>query len=123
MPLALNSVPNILHMLKEITIELFEQEVIKSKTLTLVQFKTEWSGPCQILEPVFSDLSEAYSGAAKFFTIDIEKEPGLEKKYGVMEIPTVLLFFHGAVIDHAVGLFSKNMLVAKIENALSFKLI
>lgn len=121
MPLALNSMPNILLMHKEITVELFDREVIKSKILTLVQFKTEWSGPCQILEPVYKDLSEAYRGVANFYTVDIEKEQGLDKKYGVMEIPTVLLFINGSVVDHAVGLFSRNMLVAKIENALTLK--
>ena len=121
--MALNSVPNILHMHSEITFELFEREVIKSKKLTLVLFKTEWSGPSQILEPVYKDLSEAYGGVARFFTADVEKEEGLQKKYGVLEIPTVVLFMNGSIIDHAAGLFPRNMLVAKIENALSLKSI
>jgi len=122
MPFSLNIVPNVFYMCKEITLESFDAEVINSKSLTLVKFKTEWSGACQILEPVYKDVSKHYK-TVNFFTVDVEKQPGLQNKYGVIEIPTVVLFMNGGIIDHAAGLFSRNMLIAKIENALSFKSI
>jgi thioredoxin 1 len=97
----------------------FEQLVINNTTLTLVQFRTEWSGACQIISPVFEELANSYCGQADFFTIDIEKEIGIGKKYGVMELPTILFFHRGEIIDHATGLIPKNVMITKIENALT----
>jgi thioredoxin-like negative regulator of GroEL len=54
-----------------------------------------------------------------FFTIDVEKESGIDKEYGVMEIPTILFFKRGQIIDHVSGLVPKNVVISKIENALS----
>jgi thioredoxin 1 len=106
-------------MLKEIKKESFEQEVLHSKTLSLLQFKTEWSGPCQIIAPVYRELATTYSGLADFFMIDAEQHQELKLAYGIMELPSILFFLNGDVIDHSVGLTSKNALIAKIENALA----
>jgi thioredoxin 1 len=97
----------------------FKKVVIGSRGLTLVQFKTEWSGACQIISPVFEELAMSYKGSVGFYSVDVEKEAGLEKEYGVMEIPTILFFRNGRVIDHVVGLVPKNVVISKIENALS----
>ncbi|MEO6733543.1 MAG: thioredoxin family protein [Ferruginibacter sp.] len=106
-------------MLKLISKKNFKKEVIEGKGLSLVQFKTDWSGVCQIIEPVYSDLVHTYCNVANFYTVDVEEEAGLDKEYGVMEIPTILFFKSGKIIDHSVGLTSKNDLAQKIENALS----
>lgn len=97
----------------------FKKEVLDSKELVLVQFKKEWNGASQIIAPVYSDLAESYKAMVRFFTVDIEKEQGLDSEYGVMEIPTILFFKNGEIIDHVVGLTPKNMLIAKIEAAIS----
>lgn len=96
----------------------FKQTVIDCKILSLVQFKTEWNGASQILEMIYNDLTKAYDGVVKFHTVDYETEPALVKEYGVMEIPTILFFKEGKMIDHVVGMVPKHQLVLKIENAL-----
>lgn len=97
----------------------FRTAVVSSTGLSLVQFKKEWNGACQIISPIYEELARAYKGQAKFFTIDVEKETGIDHEFGVMEIPTILFFRSGEVIDHVTGLTPKNVMITKIENALS----
>jgi thioredoxin 1 len=95
-----------------------KKEVAGNIKLLLVHFKNEWNGACQILAPVYEDLAHAYKGTAKFLTIDAEKNKMLMLEYGVMEIPTILFFRNGEMVDHVSGLVSKNTIISKIENAL-----
>ena len=97
----------------------FKEKVLDNTILTLVKFKTEWSGPCQIIYPVYAELAKSYRGIAEFFCVDIDKDELLHREYGVSELPTILFFRSGKIIDHAVGLIPKNQLIAKIENALN----
>lgn len=97
----------------------FKKEVIEGGHLALVQFKKKWNGVSQIIEPVYNDLAKTYHGKVNFYTVDIEKEKGLDSEYGVREIPTILFFKGGKVVDHVVGLTPKNVLIVKIENAIS----
>ncbi len=100
----------------------FRKNVINSLGLSLVQFKLEWSGACQIISPIYEELATSYNGQVNFFTVDVEKEKGLDEEYGVMELPTILFFKSGKVIDHVTGLTPKNVMIRKIENALSNRL-
>lgn len=97
----------------------FRKEVVDNTGLALVQFKKEWNGACQIISPIYEELAKSYKGLAKFFTIDVEKDPGIDLEFGVMEFPTILFFRSGEVIDHVTGLIPKNMIISKIENALT----
>ncbi|WP_166437252.1 thioredoxin family protein [Niastella caeni] len=106
-------------MNKEVTQQDFTKHVIESRTLAIVQFKKSWLGTCQIIEPVYMDLARMFKDIASFYTVDVEKETTLEKEYGVMELPTILFFKGGQVIDHAIGLTPKNVLISKIKNAIS----
>ena len=96
----------------------FTATLIKAKKLSLVQFKTEWSGSCQIIQPVYEELSRYYRGQVDFFCVDADHEKGLYSLYGIKEIPTILFFKNNEVVDFAAGLVPKNKLIAKIENAL-----
>jgi thioredoxin 1 len=96
-----------------------KKEVDENLNLLLVHFKTEWNGACQILVPVYEDLANAYKGTAKFFTIDAEKNKMIVHEYGVNEIPTILFFKNGEVVDYVSGLVPKNTIISKIENALN----
>ena len=100
----------------------FKKEVIESTRLALVQFKTEWNGACQIISPIYEELAKSYKGQANFFTVDVEKETGIDNEFGVMELPTILFFKSGEVIDHVTGLTPKNVMITKIENALTSEL-
>jgi len=97
----------------------FAKEVVDSPGLILVQFKKEWNGACQIISPIYEELARSYKGQAKFFTVDVEKEAGIDHLFGVMEYPTILFFRSGDIIDHVTGLVPKNSLISKIENALT----
>jgi thioredoxin 1 len=94
-------------------------DVINNDGLSLVQFKKEWNGACQIIAPIYEELAKSYKGQANFFTIDVEKEQGVDLEFGVMEIPTILFFKGGEIIDHVTGLTPKNIMITKIENALA----
>lgn len=104
--------------MKEVSKKSFRKEVIENTQLSVVEFKTDWSGACHIIEPIYRDLAQSYNGVVNFFTVDVESEIGIDTEYGVMEIPTILFFRSGKLIDHAVGLTSKNVLISKIENAI-----
>jgi len=97
----------------------FANEVAGSTTLSLVHFKTEWNGASQIVSMMYEDLANSYGGVANFYTVDMETEKVLAKEFGVSEIPAILFFRNGEVIDHAKGLIPKNALISKIEIALS----
>ncbi len=96
----------------------FKTTIIENMNLSLVQFKLEWSGACQIISPVYEELASSYNGRVNFFTVDVEQEAGLNNEYGVMELPTILFFQNGKIIDHIKGLVPKSIMISKIENAL-----
>jgi thioredoxin 1 len=116
--LAISAHTNENNMTRQITKTDFKREVIESNALSLVQFKKEWNGASQIIELVYNDLADSYNGIVNFFTVDVERENGLDQEYGVRDIPTILFFRKGKIIDHAIGLIPKNMLISKIENAI-----
>src|SRR6476619_2028923 len=97
----------------------FTREVTQNGTLTLALFKTEWNGACQIVSMIYDDLAKSYEGNAGFFTVDYEKDPDLGTEFGIREVPTILFFKEGQLVDHAVGLTAKNELISKIESALN----
>lgn len=106
-------------MTKELTIQSFKQEVLDNNKLSIVHFRKHWNGSCQIIAPIYEELARSYKGQADFFQVDIEEQKGLETEYGIMEVPTILFFKRGLVVDHSTGLIPKNILIHKIENALS----
>lgn len=113
------AITNSLNMYRQITPDTFRQDVLTSKSLVLVQFKTEWSGVCQIMAPIFKELANGYRGMADFFSIDVEQGKGIEHDYGITEIPTILFFRNGMVVEYAAGLVPRNILIHKIEHILS----
>lgn len=105
-------------MSSQITDNQFKKEVLENSHLSLVHFKKEWNGACQIISPIFEDLTRSYKSNVKFFTVDTDKEKFIATEFGISETPAILFFKNGEVIDHSIGLISKNDLIDKIENAL-----
>lgn len=97
----------------------FQKQVIESNLLSLVQFKKQWNGLSQIIELVYNDLAKSFEGMVNFYTVDVETEKGLESEYCVIEIPTILFFKCGMIVDHVIGLTPKNIIISKIEDAMS----
>ena len=87
--------------------------------LHVIHFRTEWNGACEIVAMMIENLVEVYTGRVAFHTTDIEKEPTQAATYGITEVPTVLLLKGNEVVDHTVGMISRQELIAKIENSLS----
>lgn len=102
--------------IKTITDANFEQEVIKSSNPVLVDFWAEWCGPCRALAPVFEEVAGNHLDSITFGKINIDENPQAPSKYGVMSIPTLILFKNGEVAAVKMGLLSKSQLSAFIES-------
>ena len=100
---------------KNITDGSFESEVLQSDIPVLIDFWAEWCGPCKVLGPVIDEVSDELSDV-KFTKLNIDENPETPSKYGIMSIPTLLLFKEGKLISTQVGLQQKNDLKAWIEN-------
>jgi thioredoxin len=101
-------------MALQITKENFEAEVLKADKPVLVDFWAPWCGPCKMLGPIVEELSEELSGTVVVAKINIDEEPDLATQYGVMSIPTMIVFENGEVKKQTVGFMPKE----KIKEAL-----
>ncbi len=88
----------------------FEQEVLKSETPVLVDFWAEWCGPCHAVAPVLDKIVEERGDELKLVKVNIDEEQALSQRYGVMSIPTMILFKDGEPAAAAVGAQPKSAL-------------
>ena len=95
-------------MALEITDSNFEETVLKSDKPVLVDFWAAWCGPCRMAGPVIDELSEEYEGKAVVGKVDIDSNQQYAAQFGVRNIPTVLVFKNGELVDRKVGVSSKN---------------
>ena len=100
---------------KVITNQSFDSDVINSTKPVILDFWAEWCGPCRALTPIFSEVALEMHGQLTFGKVNIDEHPDLASKFGVMSIPTLILFKNGEVIAVKMGLLSKSQLVAFIE--------
>lgn len=87
----------------KITVDNFEDEVLKSNKPVLVDFWAEWCGPCQMIAPTIAQIAEKYQDKIKVGKSNVDKEMELAYKYKVASIPTMILFKDGELLDKMVG--------------------
>lgn len=102
-------------MAKIVTDETFEKEVLASKEPVLVDFYADWCGPCKMLAPVVEELAAEYEGKAAVVKVNVDHSPKTAQAYGVMSIPTVILFQDGKPVNQAVGFQPKANLKAMLD--------
>lgn len=106
--------------LTAVTSEDFDQSVIKADSPVLVDFYADWCGPCKTQTPILDELAQEFDGKVKFakVDIDVEENKDLAVKYGVMSVPTLIIFSSGEVKETLVGVTSKSKLQQKLEGLL-----
>src|SRR5262245_63625261 len=93
-----------------VTTETFEAEVLQSEQPVIVDFWAEWCGPCHAVSPVLEKIAEERVAELRVVKVNIDEEPALAQRYGVMSIPTILLFKSGEPAAAAIGAQPKSML-------------
>ena len=102
-------------MALEFTDANFEDLVIKSDKPVIVDFWAVWCGPCRIVGPVVQEIGEEYTDKAVVGKLDVDHNPESAKKYGIRNIPTILYFKNGEVVDKQVGAVPKQVIAGKLD--------
>ena len=102
---------------KHFSNDTFQSEVLQGSGPILVDFWATWCGPCKMLGPVIDGLADELSGKAVVGKVNIDDEPDLAAKYGVVTIPTIILFKDGQEVNRLVGVQSKLTLTQMVEQA------
>ena len=103
-------------MALEITDSNFEETVLKSDKPVLVDFWAAWCGPCRMVGPIIDELSNEYEGKAVVGKVDIDSNQQYAAQFGVRNIPTVLIFKNGELVERKVGVSSKNDYAEALDN-------
>jgi thioredoxin 1 len=93
----------------------FEELVLQSDKPVLVDFWAEWCGPCRIVGPIVEELSRDYEGKIVVTKLDVDSNPETAMKFGIRNIPTILFFKGGQLVDKHVGAAPKATLSAKVN--------
>lgn len=106
-------------MALEITDANFEEIVLKSDKPVLVDFWAEWCGPCRMVGPIVDELHGEYEGKAVVGKVNVDENPGISAKFGIRNIPTVLFFKGGEIVDKQVGAAPKTAYSGKLDAAMA----
>ncbi len=92
----------------------FENEVMKSSVPVLIDFWTGWCGPCKMLSPVIDEISEEVTDK-KICKVNVDEQPELARKFGVMSIPTLVVMNNGEIVNKSLGVQPKNSVLSMLN--------
>ena len=93
----------------------FDELVLKSDKPVLVDFWAEWCGPCRIIGPSVEELAKEYEGKAVIGKVNVDTNPNISMQFGIRNIPALLYFKNGQVVDKQIGAVPKSILANKLE--------
>ncbi|HCR72666.1 MAG TPA: thioredoxin [Anaerolineae bacterium] len=99
---------------KYVTEQDFQQEVISADLPVLVDFTADWCQPCKMIDPIVTQLAGQWEGKVKVVKLDADQNPNIMMQYGVMGIPTLMLFKGGEIKERMTGFQPKDKLEAKV---------
>ncbi len=105
-------------MFENLTDANFDEKVIKSDKLSVVDFSAEWCGPCRMVSPIIHELATEYEGRAVFGEVNVDENPMITANFKVRNIPTVLFIKKGEVVDKQVGTVPKSTYKGMVEKYL-----
>ena len=95
----------------------FESDVLQSDVPVLVDFSAVWCGPCKALAPKLEELSRQYDGRVKFVTLDVDEARETAMRFGVMSVPTIMLFKDGQKVAQQIGNMPKDKIAEMLDGA------
>ena len=102
----------------EITDENFEQEVLSSNQVTLVDFWATWCGPCRKMAPIIDELAQEFEGKVKFVKIKADENLSTAQKYSISGVPSFLIFTNGELAERIVNMVPKSIIVNNLNKHL-----
>ncbi|MBW6460026.1 MAG: thioredoxin [Bacteroidales bacterium] len=105
-------------MALEITDANFQELVLNSDKPVILDFWAEWCGPCRMVGPVVEEIGREYTGKVVVGKLNVDHNPEVTRKFGIRNIPTLLFFKNGNVVDKQVGAVAKQVIVGKLQGHL-----
>ncbi|HIY77300.1 MAG TPA: thioredoxin [Candidatus Sphingobacterium stercorigallinarum] len=105
-------------MALEITDSNFDEVVLKSDKPVLVDFWAEWCGPCRLVGPLVDELATEYDGKAVIGKVNVDHNPDISVRFGIRNIPALLFFKNGEIVDKQIGSAPKSVLAEKLDKQL-----
>ncbi len=93
----------------------FKQEVLDSTTPVIVDFWAEWCVPCKMIEPIVEEIGKEFAGKIKVVRLNVDDNQNIVIKYGIMSIPTLMVFSNGTVAEQIIGAAPKRVILSKIQ--------